>query len=238
MKKLDINLFDFELPEELIAQTPLKERTASRMLVLNKTTGDVHHRSFKDLINYLDEGDTLVLNDTKVIPARLFGVKKDTGAKVEILLLKQLENDRWETLVKPAKKIKIGFEIIFGEGKLRAICKSYIEAGGRIFYFEYTGIFNEILDELGSMPLPPYIKEQLGDKDRYQTVYAKYPGSAAAPTAGLHFTEEFLNQLVVKGDKIAYITLHVGIGTFRPVQVENIFEHEMHAEYWRDGKIF
>lgn len=229
---MDINLFDFELPEELIAQTPLKERTDSRLLVLNKKTGNVDHRLFKDLIDYLEEGDTLVLNDTKVIPAKLLGVKQDTGAKVELLLLKQLEGKRWETLVKPAKKVQPGTEIIFGEGKLKAICESTTEAGGRIFRFEYQGIFNEILDELGSMPLPPYIKEQLEDQDRYQTVYAKHPGSAAAPTAGLHFTKEYLSQLQEKGIQIAYITLHVGVGTFRPVQVENILEHQMHAEFY------
>ncbi|WP_134700048.1 tRNA preQ1(34) S-adenosylmethionine ribosyltransferase-isomerase QueA [Ammoniphilus sp. YIM 78166] len=229
---MDINLFDFELPEELIAQTPLKERSASRLLVLNKKTGEVKHQSFRNLIDYLEPGDTIVLNDTRVIPARLLGAKEDTGAKIEVLLLKQLEDDRWETLVKPGKKVKPGSRISFGEGKLIGICEESTEVGGRIIHFEYKGIFNEILDELGQMPLPPYIKEQLEDAERYQTVFAKNPGSAAAPTAGLHFTEEYLEEIRGKGVNIAYITLHVGLGTFRPVQVENIFEHKMHAEYY------
>lgn len=229
---MDINLFDFELPEELIAQTPLKERSASRLLVLNKKTGEVKHQSFRDLIDYLVPGDTIVLNDTRVIPARLLGAKEDTGAKIEVLLLKQLEDDRWETLVKPGKKVKPGSKISFGDGKLIGVCQESTEVGGRIIRFEYKGIFNEILDELGQMPLPPYIKEQLEDAERYQTVFAKNPGSAAAPTAGLHFTEEYLREIQEKGINIAYITLHVGLGTFRPVQVDNIFEHKMHAEYY------
>lgn len=229
---MDIQLFDFDLPEELIAQTPLKDRTASRLLVLNKETGEVQHKRFTDLIDYLVPGDTVVLNDSRVIPARLFGVKKETQAKVELLLLKQMENDRWEVLVKPGKKVRPGTVLEFGEGMLKAVCEETTEVGGRIVRFEYEGIFNEILDQLGQMPLPPYIKEHLEDAERYQTVFAKHPGSAAAPTAGLHFTEDYLNRLKEKGIIIAYVTLHVGLGTFRPVQVENIFEHHMHAEYY------
>ena len=229
---MDIQLFDFDLPEELIAQTPLKDRTASRLLVLNKETGEVQHKRFTYLINYLVPGDTVVLNDSRVIPARLFGVKKETQAKVELLLLKQMENDRWEVLVKPGKKVRPGTVLEFGEGMLKAVCEETTEVGGRIVRFEYEGIFNEILDQLGQMPLPPYIKEHLEDAERYQTVFAKNPGSAAAPTAGLHFTEDYLNRLKEKGIIIAYVTLHVGLGTFRPVQVENIFEHHMHAEYY------
>ena len=229
---MDIQLFDFDLPEELIAQTPLKDRTASRLLVLNKETGEVQHKRFTDLIDYLVPGDTVVLNDSRVIPARLFGVKKETQAKVELLLLKQMENDRWEVLVKPGKKVRPGTVLEFGEGMLKAVCEETTEVGGRIVRFEYEGIFNEILDQLGQMPLPPYIKEHLEDAERYQTVFAKNPGSAAAPTAGLHFTEDYLNRLKEKGIIIAYVTLHVGLGTFRPVQVENIFEHHMHAEYY------
>ncbi|RXT14747.1 tRNA preQ1(34) S-adenosylmethionine ribosyltransferase-isomerase QueA [Ammoniphilus sp. CFH 90114] len=229
---MDVNEFDFELPEELIAQSPLKERSASRLLVLNKETGEVKHQSFKDLIDYLSPGDVIVLNDTRVIPARLFGAKADTGAKIEVLLLKQLDGDRWETLVKPGKKMKPGSVVTFGDGRLTGICEESTEVGGRIIRFQYTGIFNEILDELGQMPLPPYIKEQLEDSERYQTVFAKNPGSAAAPTAGLHFTEEYLQQIRDKGIHIAYITLHVGLGTFRPVQVENVLEHKMHTEYF------
>jgi S-adenosylmethionine:tRNA ribosyltransferase-isomerase len=229
---VDIQLFDFDLPEELIAQTPLKDRTASRLLVLNKETGEVQHKRFTDLIDYLVPGDTVVLNDSRVIPARLFGVKKETQAKVELLLLKQMENDRWEVLVKPGKKVRPGTVLEFGEGMLKAVCEETTEVGGRIVRFEYEGIFNEILDQLGQMPLPPYIKEHLEDAERYQTVFAKHPGSAAAPTAGLHFTGDYLNRLKEKGIIIAYVTLHVGLGTFRPVQVENIFEHHMHAEYY------
>lgn len=230
---MDVNQFDFDLPEELIAQSPLKERSASRLLVLNKTTGEIAHQTFKNLIDYLEPGDALVLNDTRVIPARLFGAKEDTGAKIEVLLLKPLEEDRWETLVKPGKKVKPGAVITFGDGRLKGICEESTEVGGRIIRFQYSGIFNEILDELGQMPLPPYIKEQLDDAERYQTVFARNPGSAAAPTAGLHFTEDYLNQVRNKGVHIAYITLHVGLGTFRPVQVENVLEHKMHAEYYQ-----
>ncbi|HJV44284.1 MAG TPA: tRNA preQ1(34) S-adenosylmethionine ribosyltransferase-isomerase QueA [Bacillota bacterium] len=229
---MDVNLFDFDLPEELIAQTPLKDRSASKLLVLHKNSGETEHRSFKDLLTFLEAGDVLVLNDTRVIPARLFGVKQDTGAKVELLLLKQLENNTWEVLVKPGKRVKPGSVLSFGEGRLIGIVEATTEVGGRLIRFEFQGIFNEILDELGRMPLPPYIHEQLEDAERYQTVFARNPGSAAAPTAGLHFTEEYLEQIRRAGIEIAYVTLHVGLGTFRPVQVENIFEHHMHAEYY------
>ncbi len=229
---MKIDLFDFDLPEELIAQTPLLNRDESRLLTLNRKTGEIEHRTFRDIMQFLNSGDTLVLNNTKVLPARLFGVKKETGAKIEVLLLKQLEDDRWETLVKPGKKLRVGHEIDFGNGLLIGIVEENTDAGGRVIRFEYDGIFHEILDQLGSMPLPPYIKEQLEDKDRYQTVYAKHLGSAAAPTAGLHFTEELLNQLRDKGVQIVYLTLHVGLGTFRPVNAENIEEHQMHAEYY------
>lgn len=229
---MNIELFDFYLPEELIAQTPLKNRAESKMLTLNRKTGEIRHHHFKDIVDYLQPGDTLVLNDTKVLPARLFGIKKETGAKIEVLLLKQLENDRWETLVKPGKKLRVGHQIIFGDGLLTGIVEDMTEVGGRIIRFQYQGVFNEILDQLGQMPLPPYIKEQLEDKDRYQTVYAKNLGSAAAPTAGLHFTKELLEQIKEKGIEILYITLHVGLGTFRPVQTENIEEHHMHSEFY------
>lgn len=239
---MDVEMFDYELPEELIAQTPLENRTASRLLALNKRTGESQHRHFEDLMDYLKAGDVLVLNNTRVIPARLFGVKRDTGAKCELLLLKQLGNDRWETLARPAKRLKKGSAIDFGldesdpdrpeQPVLSAVVEDEAEMGGRIVRFEYSGIFNEILDRLGQMPLPPYIKERLPDKERYQTVYAKHEGSAAAPTAGLHFSEPFLNKLVEKGVKLAYITLHVGLGTFRPVTAERVEEHEMHAEYY------
>lgn len=230
---MNIESFDFDLPEELIAQTPLENRSASKLLVLNRETKEMEHRQFSNLIDYLQAGDCLVLNDTRVLPARLFGVKHDTGAKIEILLLTQQSKDCWEVLVKPAKKIHVGTEVIFGDGKLKATCTLKKEQGACIFQFEYEGIFYEILDELGNMPLPPYIKEQLEDKERYQTVYAKEEGSAAAPTAGLHFTKEYLREIEKKGVKIAYITLHVGLGTFRPVQVDEIEAHQMHAEYYR-----
>lgn len=224
--------FDFELPEELIAQTPLKERAKSRLMVLDKGTGSVTHETFQNVINYLQPGDLLVLNDTKVLPARLHGVKEETGANIEVLLLKQDETDVWETLVKPAKRIKEGSVISFGDGKLKAICVGEKEQGGRMLRFKYEGIFYEVLDELGEMPLPPYIKEQLEERDRYQTVYAKERGSAAAPTAGLHFTEPLLAELKEKGVRIEFITLHVGLGTFRPVSVDSIEDHDMHAEYY------
>ncbi|PLS01277.1 tRNA preQ1(34) S-adenosylmethionine ribosyltransferase-isomerase QueA [Neobacillus cucumis] len=229
---MKVDLFDFHLPEELIAQVPLKTRTDSRLMVLNKQTGEINHEVFKNITEYLREGDCLVLNDTKVLPARLFGVKSDTGAKIEVLLLKQQEGDQWETLVKPAKRVKIGTEIVFGDGLLTAVCIEESEHGGRVLEFKYTGIFYEVLDQLGEMPLPPYIKEQLEDRDRYQTVYAREPGSAAAPTAGLHFTESLLEEIKAKGVHIAFITLHVGLGTFRPVSVDDVLEHDMHAEFY------
>jgi S-adenosylmethionine:tRNA ribosyltransferase-isomerase len=232
MSVMKLDEFDFYLPEELIAQVPLKNRSDSRLMVLNKQTGDINHTIFKNIKEYLKEGDCLVLNDTKVLPARLFGTKKDTGAHIEVLLLKQLEGDKWETLVKPAKRIKEGSEIEFGEGLLKAVCTETLDHGGRIFEFQYDGIFLEVLDQLGEMPLPPYIKERLEDKDRYQTVYAREPGSAAAPTAGLHFTEVLLDEIREMGVHIAFITLHVGLGTFRPVNVENVLEHEMHSEFF------
>ncbi|MDR4948718.1 tRNA preQ1(34) S-adenosylmethionine ribosyltransferase-isomerase QueA [Neobacillus cucumis] len=229
---MKVDLFDFHLPEELIAQVPLINRTDSRLMVLDKQTGEIKHEVFKNITAYLREGDCLVLNDTKVLPARLFGIKNDTGAKIEVLLLKQLEGDQWETLVKPAKRVKIGTEIIFGDGLLTAVCTGESDHGGRVLEFKYKGIFYEVLDQLGEMPLPPYIKEQLEDRDRYQTVYAREPGSAAAPTAGLHFTESLLEEIKAKGVHIAFITLHVGLGTFRPVSVDNVLEHDMHAEFY------
>ncbi|WP_312093447.1 tRNA preQ1(34) S-adenosylmethionine ribosyltransferase-isomerase QueA [Niallia sp.] len=230
---MKVDLFDFHLPEELIAQTPLEDRTSSRLMVVNKETGDLEHRKFKDIYEYINPGDCLVLNDTRVLPARLHGEKEDTGAHIEVLLLKQQENDKWETLVKPAKRVKEGTVISFGEGKLKAVCVKELDHGGRILDFQYDGIFYEILDQLGEMPLPPYIKEKLDDQDRYQTVYAKERGSAAAPTAGLHFTNELLEALKEKGVHIAFITLHVGLGTFRPVSVDDIDKHEMHAEFYQ-----
>ncbi|ERI09492.1 tRNA preQ1(34) S-adenosylmethionine ribosyltransferase-isomerase QueA [Aneurinibacillus aneurinilyticus] len=229
---MNVNDFDFHLPEELIAQNPLQERTGSRLLVLDKRTGDMEHRTFTDLKRYLKAGDTLVLNDTRVIPARLFGVKEGTGAHIEVLLLKPLGDDRWETLVRPGKRVKPGTRIVFGEHLLVAECEGNTEVGGRIVRFEYEGIFNELLDQLGEMPLPPYIKEQLEDNERYQTVYAKHRGSAAAPTAGLHFTEEYLEELKAMGVQLAFVTLHVGLGTFRPVAADVVEEHEMHSEFY------
>ncbi|WP_163970111.1 tRNA preQ1(34) S-adenosylmethionine ribosyltransferase-isomerase QueA [Oceanobacillus halotolerans] len=229
---MNIDDFDFDLPEELIAQTPLKERTASRLLVIDRDTKQTDHKYFTDIKHYLKPGDCLVLNDTKVLPARLYGVKEDTGAKVEVLLLHQEEEDTWEVLAKPAKKIKIGTSLVFGDGKLRATCIGIKEHGGRTIRFSYHGIFYEILDELGEMPLPPYIKEQLPERERYQTVYAKEEGSAAAPTAGLHFTKELLQEIREMGVKITFITLHVGLGTFRPVSVNHIDDHQMHAEFY------
>ncbi|MGK0575907.1 tRNA preQ1(34) S-adenosylmethionine ribosyltransferase-isomerase QueA [Macrococcus capreoli] len=228
---MDVNEFDFELPERLIAQTPLLDRTASRLLALNKTTGEIKHTHFKSIIDYLNPGDTLVLNDTKVMPARLFGVKSDTGAKIEMLMLTEHENG-WEVLIKPAKRVQIGTEVSFGDGKIIATCVDTLEQGGRIMQLKYDGILQERLDELGLMPLPPYIKETLDDQDRYQTVYAKALGSAAAPTAGLHFTKALLNEIEAKGVNITYITLHVGLGTFRPVSVDTIEDHNMHSEYY------
>lgn len=233
---MNIEEFDFDLPEELIAQTPLKDRAASRLLVLNRDTKEINHAHFTDIKGYFKKGDCLVLNDTRVLPARLYGVKKDTGANMEILLLHQNEKDSWEVLAKPAKKIKIGTEISFGEGKLKAICTGLKDHGGRILKFSYDGIFYEVLDELGEMPLPPYIKEKLPEQERYQTVYAREEGSAAAPTAGLHFTEELLDEIKAMGVEIVFITLHVGIGTFRPVSAENIDDHKMHAEFYHMSK--
>ncbi|CAM5794270.1 MULTISPECIES: tRNA preQ1(34) S-adenosylmethionine ribosyltransferase-isomerase QueA [Brevibacillus] len=229
---MDVQQFDFELPERLIAQHPLEDRTASRLLVMNKRTGELAHRQFTQLIDYLNPGDVLVLNDSRVLPARLIGEKADTGAKIEVLLLKSLGEDRWETLVKPGKRVKPGTEVVFGNGQLRCVCEDVTETGGRIVRFHYEGIFYEILDQLGSMPLPPYIHAQLDDQERYQTVYAKERGSAAAPTAGLHFTEAYLKRLEEKGVQIAYITLHVGLGTFRPVTADLVEEHVMHSEYY------
>lgn len=228
---MDVNEFNFELPERLIAQTPLLDRTASRLLALNKTTGEITHTHFKSIFDYLNEGDTLVLNDTKVMPARLFGVKSDTGAKIEMLMLTEHDNG-WEVLIKPAKRVQIGTEVSFGDGKIIATCVDMLEQGGRIMQLKYDGILQERLDELGLMPLPPYIKETLDDQDRYQTVYAKAVGSAAAPTAGLHFTKELLAAIEEKGVNITYITLHVGLGTFRPVSVDSIEDHDMHSEYY------
>ena len=224
--------FDFYLPEKLIAQTPLEKRDSSRLLVLDKKTGKISHRHFTDIIDYMEKGDTLVLNDTKVIPARLYGVKEETGAVIEILLLKDEGNSVWECLTRPAKRIHEGTVISFGNGKLKARCTECLDEGIRKFKLEYKGILYEILDELGEMPLPPYIHKKLKDKDRYQTVYAKNVGSAAAPTAGLHFTKDLLEKVKSKGINIAYITLHVGLGTFRPVNVEDVTKHKMHSEYY------
>ncbi len=224
--------FDFDLPEELIAQTPLDKRDASKLLVLDRKTGEVSHKHFTDIIDYMEKGDTLILNDTKVMPARLLGVKEETGAVIEILLLKDEGNNEWECLTKPAKRIKEGTVVSFGDGKLKARCTKVLDEGIRYFNLEYKGILYEILDELGEMPLPPYIHEKLEDKNRYQTVYAKNVGSAAAPTAGLHFTKELLEKIKAKGVNIAYITLHVGLGTFRPVNVSDVTKHKMHSEYY------
>lgn len=233
---MKVEEFNYNLPEELIAQTPLEKRDSSRLLVLDKKTGLIEHKHFTDIIDYLNEGDTLVLNDTKVLPARLIGVKEETNAVIEILLLKNTEGDNWECLVKPARRIKVGTIVSFGDGKLKAECISEGEEGIRHFKLLYKGILLEILEELGTMPLPPYIHEKLEDQSRYQTVYAKEVGSAAAPTAGLHFTKELLKAIADKGVNIAYVTLHVGLGTFRPVSVETIEEHEMHSEYYSMSK--
>ncbi len=229
---MDVKDFDYELPEDLIAQDPLEDRSSSRLMVLDKNSGEFEHRIFKDIIDYLNPGDCLVLNNTKVIPARLYGVKEGTLANIELLLLKRRENDIWETLVKPGKKAKPGTRIIFGDGLLVGEIIDIVEEGNRLIQFSYDGIFEEILDQLGQMPLPPYITHTLKDKNRYQTVYAKYDGSAAAPTAGLHFTKELLEKVKHKGVKIAEVTLHVGLGTFRPVKVDNILEHHMHSEFY------
>ena len=229
---MNVKDYDYDLPEELIAQDPLEDRSSSRLMVLDRQTGDVEHRHFTDILEYLHPGDCLVINNTKVIPARLFGVKEDTQAKIEVLLLKRKENDIWETLVKPGKKAKPGTKLVFGDGLLTAEVVDVVEEGNRLIQFHYDGIFEEILDQLGQMPLPPYITYQLKDKNRYQTVYAKYDGSAAAPTAGLHFTKELLQKVKDMGVDIAEVTLHVGLGTFRPVKVENVLDHHMHSEFY------
>ena len=236
MTQLTKSDFYFDLPEELIAQDPLLDRSSSRLLTLNKNDGNFEHHIFKDIVDYLNPGDCLVLNNTKVIPARLFGVKEETGAVVEFLLLKRKENDVWETLVKPGKKARPGMRFSFGDGQLKCEIVGLAEEGKRLVHFEYEGIWEEILDTLGEMPLPPYITHKLEDKNRYQTVYAKFAGSAAAPTAGLHFTNELLERIAAKGVDVAYVTLHVGLGTFRPVKEDNILEHHMHSEYYEITK--
>lgn len=230
---MDVKDFDYELPQELIAQDPLEDRSGSRLMVLDRETGAVTHKIFKDITDYLQPGDCLVINNTKVIPARLFGVRMGTEAKIEILLLRRQEGDVWETLVKPGKKCRIGTQISFGDGLLTGEIIDVIEDGNRLIRFCYEGIFEEILDRLGQMPLPPYITHQLQDKNRYQTVYARYDGSAAAPTAGLHFTPELLDAIRAKGVSVAEVTLHVGLGTFRPVKADTVEEHHMHSEFYR-----
>ena len=234
--KMDVKDFRYDLPQELIAQDPLEDRSSSRLLVLDKDTGEITHKHFYDIIDYLDEGDCLVLNETKVIPARLMGVKKDTGTVVEILLLKRKSKTVWECLVKPGKKCRVGAVIEFGEGLLTGTVSDIVEEGNRIIEFEFDGIFEEILDKLGTMPLPPYITHTLKDRNRYQTVYAKNDGSAAAPTAGLHFTKELLKDIEDKGVKLAKVTLHVGLGTFRPVKVSDVRQHHMHSEFFQVSK--
>ena len=233
LKKQD---FYFDLPEELIAQTPLEDRSSSRLMVMDRETGEIEHKHFRDITEYLNEGDCLVLNETKVLPARLIGARKDTGTKVEVLLLKRLTDDTWETLVYQGKKARVGHVIEFGDGLLEAEVVDIVEEGNRVVKFHFDGIFEELLDKLGQMPLPPYIKEKLEDKNRYQTVYAKNEGSAAAPTAGLHFTPQLLQQLKDKGVKIAKLTLHVGLGTFRPVKEDDILDHKMHSEFYMIDK--
>lgn len=233
MVNLTTEDFDFDLPEELIAQTPLHDREMSRLLVLNRETGEMEDRHFYDILNYLNKGDALVLNNTRVLPARLYGVKEETGAHLEVLLLTNTEGNNWETLIKPAKRAKVGTKISFGDGRLQAVVKEELDHGGRIVEFQYDGVFLEVLESLGEMPLPPYIKERLEDPERYQTVYAKENGSAAAPTAGLHFTKELLEKIKAKGVDIVYVTLHVGLGTFRPVSVDHIEDHQMHSEFYR-----
>ena len=230
---MDVKDFYYDLPQELIAQDPLSDRSGSRLMVLDKNTGEIEHRIFRDITEYLRPGDCLVINNTKVIPARLYGVKEDTGAKIEVLLLKRKENDVWETLVKPGRKCKPGTKLSFGEGLLTGEVTEIVEEGNRLIRFHYEGIFEEILDRLGQMPLPPYITHQLEDKNRYQTVYAKYDGSAAAPTAGLHFTPALLEQVRQMGVEIAEVTLHVGLGTFRPVKETDVLKHHMHSEFYR-----
>lgn len=229
---MDVKDFDYNLPEELIAQDPLEDRSGSRLMVLDRNTGEVEHKHFTDILEYLHPGDCLVINNTRVIPARLYGAKEETQAKIEVLLLKRRENDVWETLVKPGKKARPGTKIVFGDGILTGEVIDVVEEGNRLIRFHYEGIFEEILDQLGQMPLPPYITHQLQDKNRYQTVYAKYDGSAAAPTAGLHFTKDLLEKVKQMGVDIAEVTLHVGLGTFRPVKVENVLDHHMHSEFY------
>ena len=229
---MNVKDFDFYLPEELIAQHPLEKRDSSRLMVLDKKTGEINHRSFHDIVEYLNEGDTLVLNNTRVMPARLIGEKEETHGKIEFLLLKRIEKDKWECLAKPGKSAKVGRRFTFGDGKLKAEVVEVKDNGNRIVEFFYDGIFEEVLDALGEMPLPPYIHERLDDRERYQTVYSKETGSAAAPTAGLHFTKELLAEITAKGINIVYLTLHVGLGTFRPVKVESLEEHEMHSEFY------
>lgn len=229
---MNVKDFDFYLPEEQIAQDPLENRSDSRLMVLNRESGEIEHKIFKDITGYLKKGDCLVINNTKVLPARLIGVKEETGAKIELLLLKRRENDVWETLVKPGRKARKGAKISFGDGILTGEIIDEVEEGNRLIQFSYEGIFEEILDQLGQMPLPPYITHQLQDKNRYQTVYAKEQGSAAAPTAGLHFTKELLKEIEDMGVTIAHVTLHVGLGTFRPVKVENVLDHHMHSEFY------
>ncbi|WP_300347301.1 tRNA preQ1(34) S-adenosylmethionine ribosyltransferase-isomerase QueA [Clostridium sp.] len=233
---MKVSDFYFDLPEELIAQYPLEKRDSSRLMVVDKKTGEIEHRRFHDILEYLKEGDTLVLNNTRVLPARLIGAKEETGGKIEFLLLKRIEGDKWECLAKPGRRAKVGTVFTFGEGKLKAIVREIGEEGNRIIEFMYDGIFEQVLDELGQMPLPPYIHEKLEDKERYQTVYSKEKGSAAAPTAGLHFTEKLLKEIKAKGVNIAYLTLHVGLGTFRPVKVDDVNNHVMHSEYYHLDK--
>ena len=233
---MNVKDFDFDLPEELIAQHPLEQRDSSRLMVLDKETGEINHKRFHDIVEYLNEGDTLVLNNTRVMPARLIGEKEDTHGKIEFLLLKRIEKDKWECLAKPGKSAKVGRKFTFGEGKLKAEVVEVKDDGNRIVEFFYDGIFEEVLDSLGEMPLPPYIHERLEDKERYQTVYSKENGSAAAPTAGLHFTKELLEEIKNKKINIVYVTLHVGLGTFRPVKVESIEEHDMHSEFYMLSK--
>ncbi len=235
-EQMSLHDYYYQLPEELIAQDPLEDRSSSRLMVLDRKSGKIEHHVFRDIIDYLNPGDCLVINDTKVLPARLYGTKKDTDAKIEVLLLKRKENDIWETLVKPGKKCRPGTIIQFGDGILTGEVLDIVEEGNRLIKFQYEGIFEEVLDQLGEMPLPPYITHKLKDKNRYQTVYAKYDGSAAAPTAGLHFTNELLEKIKEKGVQIAHVTLHVGLGTFRPVKVENILEHHMHSEFYMVDK--
>ena len=232
---MNLKDFNFELPQELIAQEPLKERDTSRLLVLDKNTGEIKHSTFRDILKYFSKGDCLVLNNTRVIPARLFGVKKETGSNIEFLLLKRIETDIWEVLLRPGKKAKPGARFIFGQGELEAEILDIALGGNRIVKFYYEGLFETVLEKLGNMPLPPYITKTLEDKERYQTVFSKHDGSAAAPTAGLHFTPELLEEIMGMGVRIAYITLHVGLGTFRPVKVDNILEHAMHSEYYDVG---